>query len=180
MVGTRNVTNAFLPLLGARVDRQQFADDGPGKIINVTSISGILNTPINGAYCVAKHAVESLGEVYRRELLQFGIDVISIQPGPIESLLWNKNMDSLEEFADSAYARMIRNAEEIMRSAQRDALPAEAVSRLIDRIIRSRRPKTSYIVHRHRWRAAVLARFLPRRLVDRLLWKRLNRPDPRT
>jgi NAD(P)-dependent dehydrogenase (short-subunit alcohol dehydrogenase family) len=175
VIGTRNVINAFLPLLGAGADSDRSLLGPPGKIINITSISGIFNTPMNGAYCVAKHAVESLGEVYRRELMQYGIDVVSIQPGPIQSRLWEKSIGSLDEFAGSPYARMIRNADEIMRAAQRDALPAEIVSRLVDRIITSRRPKPSYIVHSHKWRVAILAKVLPARLVDRLLWRRLNR-----
>jgi NAD(P)-dependent dehydrogenase (short-subunit alcohol dehydrogenase family) len=119
VVGTRNVTNAFLPMLGARSNRP--AAQEPGKIINISSISGILNTPINGSYCVAKHAMESLGEVYRRELFMYGIDVVSIQPGPIQSEIWNKNMDSMTDFAGSDYAPMIRRVNEIMKQAQRVA-----------------------------------------------------------
>lgn len=175
VIGTRNVINAFLPWLGARAETPAKLRGPAGKIINITSISGILNTPMNGAYCVAKHAVESLGEVYRRELMQYGIDVVSIQPGPIESALWDKNIGSLGEFTDSVYAPMVRNADRIMRAAQREALPAEVVSRLIDRVITSRKPRTSYIVHSHAWRVAVIAKLLPSRLVDRLLWRGLNR-----
>ena len=83
LIGTRIVTNAFLPLL-RHDDRLQ-----SGQIINISSLSGILNTPMNGAYCVAKHALESLGEIYRRELLPDGIDVVSIRSGPVQSEIWN-------------------------------------------------------------------------------------------
>lgn len=179
LIGVRNVTNAFLPHLGAESEPDPQRQGTPGKIINITSISGVLNTPINGAYCVAKHAVESLGEVYRRELMHYGIDVVSIQPGPIQSKLWEKNIGSMDRFNDTIYGTMIRNTDNIMRNAQRDALPAEVISRLIDRIIRSRRPRVAYIVHKHRWRAWLLAHVLPARLTDRLLWKRLNRPVKR-
>ena len=172
LFGTRNVTNAFLPMLGARSDRQ--ADQKPGKIINISSISGILNTPINGSYCVAKHAMESLGEVYRRELFIYGIDVVSIQPGPIQSEIWNKNADSMAEFADSDYAPMIRRVNEIMKQAQRDALPAEVISKLIHKIIKTRRPKTQYIVHSNRWSVTVIAKLLPPRWVDRILYRKLT------
>jgi NAD(P)-dependent dehydrogenase (short-subunit alcohol dehydrogenase family) len=174
LIGTRNVTNAFLSHLGAELDPVAKRQGPPGKIINITSISGILNTPINGAYCVAKHAKESLGEVYRRELMQFGIDVVSIQPGPIQSRLWEKNVGSLDRFSNSPYKTMIRNTDKIMRMAQLEALPAETISRLIHRIICSPRPKLSYIVYKHKWRAWLLARILPTRLVDRLLCKRLR------
>ena len=87
LFGVRNVTNVFLPLLGAY---KGFTGKS-GKIIMISSISGIFNTPFNGAYCVSKHAVESMAEVYRRELMLYGIDVVSIQPGPIQSDLWDKN-----------------------------------------------------------------------------------------
>ncbi len=175
VIGTRNVTNAFLPHLGVPTVDQPDRSGPPGRIINITSISGILNTPMNGAYCVSKHAHESLGEVYRRELYGHGIDVISIQPGPIQSKLWDKNVGAMDRFLNSIYGTMIANTDQIMREAERDALPAEIISRLIDTIIKSRRPKTAYIVHSHRWRAWLLSK-LPSRLVDRILWKRLNRP----
>lgn len=178
LVGTRNVINAFLPHLGASTDTDTEQTGPPGRIINVTSISGILNTPINGAYCVSKHAVESLGEVYRRELMHAGIDVISIQPGPIQSKLWDKNVGTLDRFHDTIYGPIIRNTDAIMRAAEKEALPAETISRLIHRIIQARKPRLSYIVHRHSWRAWILAKLLPARLTDRLLWKRLNQPLP--
>ncbi len=114
--GTRNVTNAFLPHLGVPGSSTEHPEGRPGKIINISSISGIFNTPINGAYCVSKHAMESLGEVYRRELFPFGIDCVSIQPGPIASDLWNKNVGSLDRFSDSIYGNMIASA---MRSCVR-------------------------------------------------------------
>jgi NAD(P)-dependent dehydrogenase (short-subunit alcohol dehydrogenase family) len=175
LIGTRNVTNAFLNHLGAELDPDSGRLSPPGKIINITSISGILNTPINGAYCVAKHAQESLGEVYRRELMKFGIDVVSIQPGPIQSKLWDKTVGSLDRFIDLPYRTMVMNTDDIMCKAQQEALPAEMISRLIGRIICSPRPKVSYIVYKHRWRAWLLARILPARLADRLLWNRLSR-----
>ncbi|MEP3477774.1 MAG: SDR family NAD(P)-dependent oxidoreductase [Fuerstiella sp.] len=175
VVGTRNVTNAFLPHLGVPTGEQERSVGLPGKIINMTSISGILNTPMNGAYCVSKHAHESLGEVYRRELFGYGIDVVSIQPGPIQSKLWDKNIGAMDRFSDSIYRSMIANTDAMMRAAERDALPAEVTSRLIDKIIRARRPKIRYIVHKHKWRAWLLATLLPSRFVDRQLFKRLTR-----
>ena len=50
--GTRNVINAFLPMLGATSERAPSVQ--PGKIINNSSISGVINTPINGPYCISK------------------------------------------------------------------------------------------------------------------------------
>ena len=140
--GTRNVINAFLPMLGASLDRPK--NLRPGKIILNSSISGVLNTPINGAYCVSKHAIESLGEVYRRELYPFGIDVLSIQSGPIQSEIWNKNIGALDEFMETDYATMAKNTNEILIKGQKSAQPAETISRLIEKIIETKRPKLAH------------------------------------
>ena len=170
LFGVRNVTNVFLPLLGA----YKGFKGQPGKIINNSSLAGIFNTPFNGAYCVSKHAVESLGEIYRRELMLYGIDVVSIQSGPIESQIWTKNIGIFDEFADSDYAKMLKKAETIMENAQKDALPASVISKLIYKILNIKSPKTSYIVNKNKLLTTILVKYLPSRWVDRLLWKKLS------
>jgi len=171
--GTRNVINAFLPMLGAIKDRAPGLQ--PGKIINNSSISGVINTPINGSYCISKHAIESLGEVYRRELMMYGIDVISIQSGPIQSQIWEKNIGAASDFERSDYQTMIRQTDDYMASAQKIAQPPSVFSELIEKIINNRRPRLAYIIHQQRWRIWML-RWLPRRWVDRLMHKKLSNP----
>ena len=169
--GARNVINAFLPLLGASLDRS--ADQKPGKIVNNSSISGFINTPVNGSYCVAKHAIESLGEVYRRELMMYGIDVVSVQSGPIQSQIWNKSSGALDEFKDTDYGPMISKTEAILQDAQKIAQPAEVFSRLVQKIIETPNPKTAYIIHKQRWRLYIM-RWLPKRWLDRMMHKKLS------
>ena len=65
---------AFLPLLGAT----QPPVEMPGRIINMSSISGKYSAPFVGAYCASKHALEGMSDSLRRELMLFGIDVIVI------------------------------------------------------------------------------------------------------
>lgn len=171
LFGVRNVINAFLPLLGA----QKNFTGKPGKVINISSISGIFNSPMNGAYCVAKHALESMAEVYRRELVIYGIQFSSIQPGPIQSKLWDKNDDTLEAYFTSDYANMARNTTRIIHAAQRQAQPAEVISSLIEKIINKRRPKLSYVVHKNKFQVFILTRVLPKRIVDWLIFRFLNK-----
>ncbi len=167
LFGTRNVTNAFLPHLGATSERP--SGQKPGKIIMVSSISGVLNTPINGTYCVSKHAIESLGEVYRRELHMYGIDVISIQPGPIQSEIWNKNQNQMDRFMNSDYGPMIKSVEDILEEAREISQPTKVISQLIEKIIDARNPRTAYIVHSRKWIVTALAHWLPARWVDFLI-----------
>ena len=174
LFGVRNVTNAFLPLLGA----DKNFTGSPGKVINISSISGIFNSPMNGAYCVAKHALESMNEVYRRELMIYGIQFSSIQPGPIQSKLWDKNDDTLDEYFESDYQNMAQNTAKIIHKAQRQALPAAVISNLIEKIINKKKPKLSYVVHSNKLQIFILTRILPKRLVDHLIFKSLNKPVP--
>ncbi len=169
--GVRNVINIFLPLLGTSKQLK----GQPGKIINISSISGIFNTPMNGAYCVSKHAMESLGEIYRRELMIFGIQVTSIQPGPIQSDLWEKNLNCLNEFTDSDYGRMAKAANCMVQKAQKNALPAAVISKLIHHIILSKRPKLSYVVARNKFLPILMAKYTPKRIVDYFLYRSLVR-----
>ena len=171
VAGTRNVINAFLPMLGASLDRP--AGTPPAKIINNSSISGVINTPINGSYSISKHAIESLGEVYRRELLMYGIDVISIQSGPIASKIWTKNIGSMAEFENSDYGTMIRNTEAIMEDGQKSAQEPEVFSRLVQKIIETPRPRLAYTIHEQAWRIHLM-RWLPARWLDRLMFKKLS------
>ena len=172
LFGVRNVINAFLPLLGATKDFK----GTPGKIINISSLSGIFNTPMNGAYCVAKHALESLAEVYRRELMMYGIQLSSIQPGPIQSDLWDKNNSALDEYLDTDYGNQAHNTNNIIANAEKEAQPASVISTLIEKIIDSKRPKLSYIVHHNKLQTYLLTRLTPKRIADWLLFKVLNKP----
>ena len=173
LFGVRNVINAFLPLLGAT---RSFKGT-PGKIINISSLSGIFNTPMNGAYCVAKHALESLAEVYRRELMMYGIRLASIQPGPIQSNLWDKNNNALDEYLDTDYGDLARNTNKLIANAEKEAQPPAVISKLIEHIIDCKRPKLSYIVHHNKLQTYLLTRLTPKRIADWLLFKVLHKSN---
>lgn len=170
LFGVRNVTNVFLPLLGAK----EGFKGKPGKIINISSLAGVFNTPFNGVYCVSKHAVESLGEIYRRELMLYGIDVVSIQAGPIASEIWVKNIGGMDRYKSTPYGKFTTKADEILREAQKRALPAETIAKLIAKIILTKKPKVAYMVNKNMLFTKLLIHYLPARVVDRLLWKKLN------
>jgi short-subunit dehydrogenase len=116
-----------------------------------------------------------MAEVYRRELKMYGIQVSSIQPGPIQSKLWDKNVDKLDEYYASDYATMARKANGIARAAQRNALPERVISELIERIIKRKKPKLAYMVTKNLWANILLTKMIPKRLVDIILERILNR-----
>ena len=179
LFGTRNVTNAFIPLLrrpaASAPDRSVVRAEKAGKIINISSLSGILNTPMNGTYCISKHALESLGETYRRELLADGIDVVSIRSGPIQSEIWTKNLKQKLDYEHQPYRQMSQTAQCVMSNAQATALPADVVAELVWDIIEGRCRRTAYGLGQ----GALISRLLssdlmPKRLADWLIDRKLR------
>jgi len=102
-----SIIKECLPLLGAY---KGFMGT-PGKVINISSVAGLFNSPFNGAYCISKHALESLSDVYRRELMMYGVDVILIEPGPIKSAIWEKTKQmNIEEKVKERIMNTLENA----------------------------------------------------------------------
>ena len=166
LFAVRNVTNTFLPLLKGNRDQKVQG----GKIIMISSISGYFNSPYNGAYCISKHAVESLAEIYRRELYMYNIDVVSLQPGPIASEIWKKNIDVCKDYEDSDYQVLCRRADKVLRKSKDSALDPIVVSKLIARSI-ERKSKLSYVINRNLFGTIVFTKWIPRRWMDKILYK---------
>jgi len=166
LFAVRNVTNIFLPLLKGDIKTGVKG----GKIVMISSISGIFNTPFNGAYCISKHAMESLAETYRRELMMYDIDVVSIQPGPIKSKLWDKNINKYEAFSNTDYAKLMGKANKVMKNAERNALPARTISKLIYKIL-SKKTRLSFVVNRNKILTILFVKYMPARWVDRYFYK---------
>ncbi|CAH2030264.1 Short-chain dehydrogenase [Trichlorobacter ammonificans] len=74
--GTLAMCRAFAPLLEAK---------GSGTIVNVCSIIGLVNLPVNGTYCASKAAGHSLLQGMRAELAPRGIRVVGVYPGPVDT-----------------------------------------------------------------------------------------------
>lgn len=171
VLAVRRVTNILLPWLGTDTKYT------PGKIINISSVSGLFNSPYNGAYCISKHALESLTDIYRRELSMFGIKVSAIEPGPIKSEIWNKSKGTLDRFASSAYGHLLAKADKMIESSEQSALDTSVISDLIIRILQTPEPQTRYLVHRKKWMFRLLANWIPDKMADRLIAKTLEKGD---
>ena len=113
LLGVFHCTQAYMDLLGADKDRH----GAPGKIINISSISGELAMPFMSAYNMSKFGLEGFSEALRRELMIFGIDVVVVAPGPIKTPIWTKvdKVGMLKRYDNSAYrkvsSKMVRFAE---------------------------------------------------------------------
>ena len=118
--GLLRASQAFAPLLGM----DQSLTGEPGRIINITSVGGRLASPFLGAYTATKHAVESMTDSLRRELVVFGIDAIAVGPGAVKTPIWDKaerdNQD--QPYADTVWAKPIEAFSETMLEGAAQAL----------------------------------------------------------
>ena len=168
LFGVFRVTQAFLPLLGA--DRSR--DHKPGRIINISSTTGRITAPFLGAYAASKHALEALSDGYRRELFIYGIKVIVIQPGVINTPIWNKK-EEVSRYRDTDYGPYHQRFLQWAGNPNRPGLPVERVSDAICAALMAESPKTRYALLPGGLKGKIkkwwLPRFVPDRWLDRVL-----------
>ncbi|MEO2072982.1 MAG: SDR family oxidoreductase [Zunongwangia sp.] len=99
LFGLMHVTQTLLPLLGT----SSKANKHTGRIINVSSVGGVLSLPFLSAYATTKHALEGYSHSLRRELSLFGIKVIILAPGAIKSKIWEKDQLDKKSYNGSRY-----------------------------------------------------------------------------
>jgi NAD(P)-dependent dehydrogenase (short-subunit alcohol dehydrogenase family) len=169
--GLLDVTRVFLPLLGASRDCRH----PPGRIVNLSSVSGRIAYPFLGAYAASKFAVEALSDSLRRELLIYGIDVIAIEPGAVRTPIWDKGLDhDISPYAATDYAPIVKTLHDDLSGQRDDALPVEAVSRVIRRALTVRRPKTRYVVPNSPLTRWWIPHWLPDRWLDFVVARHLG------
>ncbi len=162
VVGTHDLTRRLIPAMRA---------NGQGRIVQCSSVLGLVVAPFRGAYCASKFALEGLTDALRLELAGSGIHVSLIEPGPIRSRFVVNSLAAAVANVDidgsvhrERYRRMIAALEQGGR--QTFKLEPEAVARKLVHAVESRRPKVRYHVTAPSHLAAVLKRVLPARLLD--------------
>ncbi|MEE9414678.1 MAG: SDR family NAD(P)-dependent oxidoreductase, partial [Acidimicrobiales bacterium] len=106
---------------------------GSGRIINVSSISGVLSAPMTAPYAMTKHAVEAFTVALRDELAPYGIDVTKVNPGPYDTGFNDNMVNGISNYI-AAGDKPAEDAEEFIRAiVLGDQLdPAEVVTVIAD------------------------------------------------
>jgi len=161
VLGVLAVTQTFLPLLKA----------SRGRIVNISSVAGRSSLPFMGPYTASKHALEALSDSLRRELPTFGVDVIVIEPGSVQSRIWDKveAMD-LTRYRGTPYETVLARFREGALRSGRNAPPADMVARAVLRALTVRRPPTRMLVSSNAW-IDRLFELIPDRWMDWLIAK---------
>jgi NAD(P)-dependent dehydrogenase (short-subunit alcohol dehydrogenase family) len=161
------VTKAFLPLLRK----------SKGRIVNMASIGGRVAQPFAGPYVASKFALEAVTDVLRCELLEWGIDVIAIEPGTIATPIWEKSSQEADKVLEKLtpeqrelYGKRLAKMSKVLERQNKRGAPPEKVAAAVEKALTASRPRTRYLIGD----AHVLLnlkRLLPARWLDRLLYR---------
>jgi NAD(P)-dependent dehydrogenase (short-subunit alcohol dehydrogenase family) len=175
VIGPVIVTQAFGPLLGA--DRS--LTGAPGRIVMISSVSGLHGNPLMAPYAMSKHAIEGLSESLRRELALFGIGVVIIGPGAVKTPIWQKaEQVDVARFSNSPYLPALERLRAFMLTFSASGLEAEKVGELIHTALTVPKPKARYAIVPNPGQM-LLQRLLPKRIVDGIIEKRLGLTAPK-
>ncbi len=172
-------TNVFAPVALTRAClsllRQAASADQPAQVVNIGSISGITTTPFSGAYCASKAALHSLSDALRMELAPFNIQVITVQPGAIESKFGDNSLASLSNLItdDSLYAPLRPFIQARATASQQNPTPAPEFAEILVQRLDTNPTEVLRIGNGSRV-LPLLKWLLPTRLLDRILRKRFG------
>jgi len=166
--GVLRVTQAILPHMRER---------RKGRILMMSSVSGIVTPPTQGAYSASKHAIEAVANAMRSELYPFGIETILIEPGYIVTNIQQTAMELAqpyqEEIRNGPYAKIYATYWSSAKStrAQSKTTP-EDCARIMLEAIEAPRPKARYGVTPLATLVKWGKRLLSDRAADRLIRRR--------
>ena len=176
MISPLVVIQAFAPLLGTDKKRQ-----GPaGRIVNISSTGAKVSIPLIGAYSASKCGLEGMSDALRIELMLFGIGVVIIEPGTVNTSMYDKGeKEDLSEFKPTEYWEAVQNFQKfIVTEARTNGLPPERLGEAVYVALSTARPKARYAVVPQRFKNWTLPRLLPSKILDGQLAKLLGLRKP--
>jgi short-subunit dehydrogenase len=147
-----------------------------GRIVNVSSLAGLISLPLIGAYSAAKHALEAISDALRMELWDTNIKVITINPGVIETNIYDILKAKVDDIiANNKHSRFIGSYNTYFIKRNSASLKPSVVANVICNAISSPNPKQKYVVGSTKEKLAVSLRpFIPDSLFYSLIAKQIR------
>ncbi|ASG67454.1 short-chain dehydrogenase/reductase [Francisella halioticida] len=159
----------YLTTKALKIMRKQ----GYGKIIQHSSVLGLVSMKYRGAYNASKYAIEGLTDTMRLELQGSNIFMTSLNTGPITSKFRENSIKTIKNinYENSAhkndYARILVRQNKPIPFNE----PALSVAKVVEKIINSNKPKPRYYITKATWIMAILKRILSTSTLDKILKK---------
>lgn len=166
--GYHDLTRQVIPVMRTQ---------GHGRIINCSSVLGLVAMKWRGAYVSTKFALEGLTDVLRIEMHDTPIKVILIEPGPITSNIRKNAIPHFERWIDWENSARAAQYKTLMSRLYTDSgpdqfeLPASAVTKKLLHALTASRPKARYYVTTPTYIMGTLRRILPTRWLDALIMR---------
>lgn len=162
--GVMAVTKAILPYM-----RQQ----RHGKIINLSSISGVVAFPGMSPYVASKHALEGWSECLRLEMKPFGVDVILVEPGSYRTSIWSSGKQITRSQPDSPYYRLMEGMENYILSGEEKFGDPREVAQKIAVIAKMQKPALRFPIGKGVQMAILIKNLIPWSRWERILLNKL-------
>ncbi len=130
--GVQTVTRAFLPALKR----------ARGRVVNVSSMAGLVVQPFLGAYAASKFALEALSDAWRLELAPAGVRVSVIEPGALATRMWQRMLETLAN--DTSTHPQWEVARRVLQGAGKDAGTLDATVADVLHALTSEHAKARY------------------------------------
>lgn len=164
LFGAHELTRLILPAMRRR---------NAGRIVQCSSVLGLVSAPYRGAYCASKFALEALTDALRLELSDTQIRVSLIEPGPIRTRFVERALELFKTDIDREHSPhretyKVRLAAMEAGGKQTFKLEPEAVAAKLVHAVESNRPKRRYYVTTPTYLADLARRVLPTALLDQV------------
>ncbi|WP_341962161.1 SDR family oxidoreductase [Pseudomonas sp. RC10] len=164
------VTRALFPLLRRN----------KGLLVNIGSVSGVLVTPFGGAYCASKAAVSAMSDALRMELAPFGIRVMEVQPGAIDTQFAKNASHEAEQVIHegSPWWPLREGIRARANASQTHPTPANEFARDVLNAVQHPNPPRLLRSGNGSRALPLMARLLPKSLLEKILSKRFKLQGP--
>ncbi|MBD3352133.1 MAG: SDR family NAD(P)-dependent oxidoreductase [Candidatus Lokiarchaeota archaeon] len=165
LFGLHRVTRAVFPhILEAK-----------GRIIMMSSDSEFFATPFFGPYCSSKHALGGYSDSLRRELLLYGVKVVKIQAGRVNTKIWDKGRDMIPKYKNSLFSdEATKIGEHAIHKGKTTGLDPIEVAKLIYKVLTIENPKASYLIAPSTLKYRII-KVLSERKIDKMVKKELQK-----
>jgi NAD(P)-dependent dehydrogenase (short-subunit alcohol dehydrogenase family) len=174
LVAQLAVTQAMLPSI--RTAR--------GRIVLISSLGGRVALPFTGAYHAAKFGLEAVGDSLRQELAPWGLRVVIVEPGSIDTPIWAAGEASADESLAGSprmqqlYGAAIERYRKVIRDTAERGIPPEKVAAKVQHALEVGRPRSRYLVGLDAQIQGRLMPLLPTPVVDRIVAAFMGFPKP--
>jgi short-subunit dehydrogenase len=146
-----------------------------GRIINISSVGGKITMPFGGWYHASKFALEALSDSLRNEVAQFGIDVVVIEPGGVQSEWSGIAVSNLVKVSgNTVYSSLVDQFAKVFKATEAKSADPVVIVELVKKAIEAKRPKTRYSGGYMAKLVLFMRKVLPDRTFDKMLMTQLK------